>query len=334
MLLKDLTQAFGVSGYEKEVRELIKNDIEGYVDDISVDAIGNLIAFKRGNAENKKTIMLAAHMDEIGLQVTKIEDNGMIKVKNMGHLWFPTTYMSRVKFRNGTIGVASCTIAKPEEAKADFTKLFIDIGVKTKKDALKYVKVGDVASYIGEYAELKNDNVIAKAFDDRIGCYIMAEMIKSIGTPANDIYFVFTVQEEVGCRGSKVTAARIKPDIGIAVDITPSHDFPCDLEGSNTVGAGAAIKVSDTSVICDEYLVSEMVKCSEENNIPYQLDVIYVGGTDASSMNQSNYGVRVAAVSVVTRYAHGPNSLINMKDVEACIQLLSKYINRKFEFED
>lgn len=330
MLLEDLTQAIGVSGYEKEVREMIKEIVKDYADEITTDAIGNLIVFKKGTGTDKKKIMLAAHMDEIGVQVTKIEDNGMIKIKQMGFLWIPTTYMSRVKFRNGTIGIVGSTIDMKDVK--DFTKLYVDIGCKSKEEALKYVRVGDVASYIGEYAELKGDNVTAKALDDRIGCYMLIEALKKTKAQYNDVYFVFTVQEEVGCRGSKVTAERINPDLGIAVDVTPAHDYPCDLEGSNTVGAGTAIKVSDTSVICDEYLVDEMVKCCEENNIKYQMDVIYVGGTDASSMNQSNYGVKAAAVSVVLRYPHGPNAIVNMKDVEASIELLSKYVDRKFEF--
>lgn len=330
MLLEDLTQAIGVSGYEKEVREMIKEIVKDYADEITTDAIGNLIVFKKGTGTDKKKIMLAAHMDEIGVQVTKIEDNGMIKIKQMGFLWIPTTYMSRVKFRNGTIGIVGSTIDMKDVK--DFTKLYVDIGCKSKEEALKYVRVGDVASYIGEYAELKGDNVTAKALDDRIGCYMLIEALKKTKAPYNDVYFVFTVQEEVGCRGSKVTAERINPDLGIAVDVTPAHDYPCDLEGSNTVGAGTAIKVSDTSVICDEYLVDEMVKCCEENNIKYQMDVIYVGGTDASSMNQSNYGVKAAAVSVVLRYPHGPNAIVNMKDVEASIELLNKYVDRKFEF--
>ena len=332
MLLKELTQLCGVSGYEKETRDFIKKAVSEYADEISVDALGNLIVFKKGTGKNKKKIMLAAHMDEIGIQVTKIEENGMIKIKSLGFLWPYTTYMSRVKFRNGITGIISSTV-KAEDIKNDFTKLYVDIGAKSKEEALKHVKVGDVASYIGEYAELKDNDVTAKAMDDRVGCYIMIESLKKIDNPKNDIYFVFTVQEEVGCRGSKVTAARIKPDLGIAIDVTPAHDYPCDLEGSNTVGGGTAVKVSDTSVICDEYLVEEMVKCCKENNIKYQLDVIAVGGTDASSINQSNFGVKAAGISVVTRYPHGPNSLVNMKDVESSIELLSKYVNRDFNFD-
>jgi endoglucanase len=214
----------------------------------------------------------------------------------LGFLWISTTYMSRVRFKNGTLGIVNSTVML-EDVKNDFKKLYIDIGLKTKEEVLQYVKVGDVASYVGDFAELKGDVVTSKALDNRVGCYIQIEALKKLENPYNDVYFVFTVQEEVGCRGSKVTAARIKPDLGIAVDITPAHDYPCDLEGSNTVGEGTAIKVSDTSVICDEYLVSEMVKCCEENSIKHQMDVIYVGGTDASSINTSNIGVRAGGIS-------------------------------------
>lgn len=331
MSLEKLAQAFGVSGYESEVRDIIKEAVKDYADDLSVDALGNVIVFKKGSGANKKKIMLAAHMDEIGLQVTKIEANGMIKVKPLGFLWISTTYMSRVKFRNGIVGIVNSTI-KLEDVKNDFTKLYVDIGLKSKEEVLKYLRIGDVACYVGDYVELKDHIVASKALDNRLGCHIQIETLKKIDNPYNDLYFVFTVQEEVGCRGSKVAAERIRPDLGIAVDITPAHDYPCDLEGSNTVGEGAAIKISDTSAICDEYLVDEMVKCCQENNIKHQLDVIYVGGTDASSMNTSNLGVKVGAISVVTRYPHGPNSLASLKDVEASIELLSKYVNREFNF--
>jgi endoglucanase len=333
MLLKELSQAFGVSGYESEVRELIEEEIKDYVDEITVDALGNLIALKKGTGANKKKIMLAAHMDEIGVQVIKIEDDGKIKVRMLGFLWISTTYMSRVRFKNGTLGIVNSTVML-EDVKNDFKKLYIDIGLKSKEEVLKYVKVGDVASYVGDFAELKGDVVTSKALDNRVGCFIQIEALKKLENPYNDVYFVFTVQEEVGCRGSKVAAARIKPDLGIAVDITPAHDYPCDLEGSNTVGDGTAIKVSDTSVICDEYLIREMVKCCEENNIKHQMDVIYVGGTDASSINTSNFGVRAGGISVVTRYPHGPNSLLSMKDVAASVELLTKYVDREFKFEE
>lgn len=330
MLLKKLTQTFGVSGYEKAVRELIREEVRDYGDEMMTDAIGNLIVFKKGKGEHKKKIMVAAHMDEIGVQVTKLEANGHIKVKSLGFLWVNTTYMNRVRFRDGRVGIVGGIIDGP---KSDFNALYVDIGASSKEEAAKYVKLGDVASYIGDYEELAGENIVAKALDDRAGCYIMIEALKKLSEPYNDVYFVFTVQEELGCRGSKVSAERIQPDIGIAVDVTPAHDYPCDLQGSNALGAGTGIKISDPSVICDEYLVEQMVKCCEENQIKYQYDVIDKGGTDASSINLSNLGVRAAGITFATRNPHSPNGIVNMPDIEASIALLSKYLDRVFEFE-
>jgi putative aminopeptidase FrvX len=332
MLLNQLTQAFGVSGYEREIREVIKEAVKGYADEITVDALGNLIILKKGSGENKVKIMTASHMDEIGFQVMKIEDKGFIKVRGLGGIPVGATVMNRVKFRNGTRGIVSSTV-KIDEIKNDIKKLYIDIGAQSKEEALKYVQVGDVASYDGEYLELKENNVVAKALDDRIGCYMAIEALKKLENPYNDVYFVFTVQEEVGLRGATVAAERIKPDLGIALDVTVAHDFPNSAEGSNTLGGGAAIKLSDGSVLCDEYLVEEMIKCAEENNLKYQRDIIDAGGTDAGAINRSHYGVRSAGISVATRYVHGPNCFVNMKDTEACIELLSKYVNREFKFE-
>lgn len=332
MLLNQLTQAFGVSGYEKEVREVIREAVKDYADEITIDPLGNLIIYKKGVGENKKKIMAAGHMDEIGFQVIKVDDKGLIKVRGLGGIPVPATVMNRVQFRNGTIGIVSCTV-KIEDIKNDIKKLYIDIGAQSKEEALRYVKVGDVASYVGEYLELKDSNVTGKALDDRIGCYIMIEALKKIEKPYNDLYFVFTVQEEVGLRGATVAAERINPDLGIALDVTVASDFPNAPEVSNSLGGGTAVKVSDGSVICNEYLVEEMVKCCEENNIKYQLDVIDGGGTDAGAINRSNFGVRAAGISVATRYVHGPNCFVNMKDTEASIELLSKYVNREFIFE-
>ncbi|MEG0773963.1 M42 family metallopeptidase [Clostridium sp.] len=331
MLLKDLTQAFGVSGYEKEVREVIREAVKDYADEITVDPLGNLIVYKKGIGENKKKVMAAGHMDEIGFQVIKIDDKGLIKVRGLGGIPVPATVMNRVQFRNGIVGIVSSTV-KIEDIKNDIKKLYIDIGAQSKDEALKYVKVGDVASYVGEYIELKDNNFTGKALDDRIGCYIMIEALKKIDKPYNDLYFVFTVQEEVGLRGATVAAERINPDLGIALDVTVANDYPNAPEVSNVLGGGTAVKVSDGSVICNEYLVEEMVKCCEENNIKYQLDVIDGGGTDAGAINRSNFGVRAAGISVATRYVHGPNCFVNMNDTLASIELLSKYVNREFEF--
>ena len=160
---------------------------------------------------------------------------------------------------------------------------------------------------------------------------MMMETLMQQQQAYNDVYYVFSVQEEVGCRGSKVTAARIQPDIGVAVDVTPGMDRPGDLEGNNTVGAGTAVKYSDTSVICDEYLVETMVNICKRDNIPFQKDVIYVGGTDAGAMTLVGGGIKTIGFSVVTRYTHGPNAIVSQKDIEATVKMLELFMNADFE---
>ena len=330
-LFKELTQLHGVSGYEREVRAYIKDKMAPYADELIEDAIGNLIVFKKGTGAHKKRVQLCAHMDEIGLQVIKIEQDGRIMVKSMGCSWMYTTYQSRVRFRNGITGVVASRV-RPEDINGQFTNLYVDIGVTTREEVMEYVDVGDVAIYEGPFEELAGDYVTAKAIDDRVGCYMQMKALMEGKEFYNDAYFVFTVQEEVGCRGSHVTAHRIKPDIGVAIDITPGMNFPGDLEGNNTPGNGAAIKISDTSVICDEYLVEKMIACAKRDNIKYQKDVIYVGGTDASSMNLSNDGVKACAISIVTRYSHGPNAIACKADIRAAIDLIKSFLNEEFEF--
>lgn len=334
-LLKELTQAWGIAGREKAVRAIIEREIKDYADEYFTDAVGNLIALKRGaDHPDKKKIMLAAHMDEIGMQVKKIEADGRIKVCNVGWIWTSSLYNDKVVFRNGTIGVVGCE-GPIEEAKNNSGKLYIDIGCTTKEDTEKYVKVGDYCGFIGNYYELKNGRITAKSFDNRVGCYILIEALKqNKGDGPNDIYYVFTVQEEVGCRGAVVSAERIKPDMGISVDVTPDHFYPTDLEGANAVGEGVGISVGNPSAMLDEYLVDEMIACCEENQIKYQRDVMDRGGTDASSINMSGMGVRVAGISIVDRFPHSQSSIISKDDVKGAIELTDKYTKRVFKFAE
>ena len=198
---------------------------------------------------------------------------------------------------------------------------------------MKYVDIGDVAVFEGPYEELSGPYVTAKAIDDRVGCYMQLKAIEKIGyKPKNDVYLTFTVQEEVGTRGGRVTAQRILPDIGVAVDVTPAADRPGDLPGSNTLGKGAAIKISDTCSISDEYLVDKSIALCKENGIPYQKDIICIGGTDAGEMNLVGGGVKTIGFSVVTRYTHGPHAIVNTDDIKANIDLIAEFMNAEFEF--
>lgn len=331
-LLKQLTQLWGVSGYEKEVASFIEKEAAPYADEIIKDAVGNLIVFKKGTGGGKgKRIMFAAHMDEIGFMVKKIESDGRLRVCSLGWNWTGSAYNSRVRFRNGMTGVVSCQ-GTIEEAANNSGKLYIDIGATSKEDALQYVNIGDPCGYMGEYLSLKNDRICSKSLDNRIGCYQLLQALKENQGGPNDIYYVFCVQEELGCRGSKPAAERIRPDIGVAVDISPAHDYPCDLEGSNEVDGGIGIKICDPSVVCDEDVVQAMLACCEEHQIPCQREVIDKGGTDASSMNLSGVGVRAGGIVVVTRYPHSQSAVVSKKDIEAGIDLINAFSQYEFPF--
>ena len=330
-LLNNLTQAWGVSGRESAVREIIKREIDAYADEIYTDALGSLIALKKGNGCGKK-IMLSAHMDEIGLQVKKILPDGRLKVCRVGWVWTSSLYNDKVIFRNSTVGVVGCD-GNIEDAKNDVGKLYIDIGCTTKDDAEKYVHVGDYCGFIGNFYEIGEDRICSKSLDNRAGCYMLIEALKqNNGDIPNDVYYVFSVQEEVGCRGAVAAANAIKPDIGISVDVTPDHFYPCDLEGANEVGKGAGVCIGNPSAMLDEYLVDKMIKVCEDNDIVYQRDVMDRGGTDASSINLSNTGVRVCGISLVDRYPHSQSSIVSKSDIENCIRLITCYTSETFSF--
>lgn len=332
-MFEELTQLHGVSGYETAVADYIREALTGKADEILTDPNGSVIAYFKGTGENKKRIQLAAHTDEIGFQVIKIEEDGRILFKELGSCWMYTTYQSRVRFRNGTVGVVASSIP-PEKLNAagyaKYTDCYIDIGLSSREAVQEYVDVGDVACYEGPYDEMPGGYILSKAIDDRVGCYMLLKAMEKAGRPKNDVYLAFTVQEEVGTRGGQVTGQRIQPDIGVAVDVTPTHDRPGDLIGSNTLGKGVAIKISDTHSISDEGLVEKSVALCRENGIPYQKDVIYVGGTDAGAITLVGGGIKTIGFSVVTRYTHGPNAIVSKADIEATIDLLAAFVNADY----
>ncbi len=212
--------------------------------------------------------------------------------------------------------------------------MYIDIGSTSKEDAEKYIGIGDCAAFIGEYHSINEDIVMSKALDDRAGCHIMIEALKKIKNNQHDLYFVFTVQEEVGLRGGATVAAeQIRPDLGIALDITGSFDIPGDEYGHAVIGGGAAIKMADASVLCDQVLVEAMIDCAKREGIPYQLDVLKNGGTDAGAINRSRYGVKSLGISIPTRYGHSPSSMVSLKDIDACIRLLKSFLEEPIRVE-
>ena len=321
-LLKDLVKPLSVSGREAPVRALIEEKIAPYVDEVYTDALGNLIAHKRG-ADGAPKLMLAAHMDEIGFYVTDIDDEGRVQFSPAGGIRFDTTGYSEVVFENGTRGII---VANDDARSFSADCCYVDIGAKSRREAERHVKTGDTFAVVSNLRRLSGGKVVGRPLDDRIGCAIMIEAAKRAGESKYDIYYVFTVQEEVGCRGSKTAAYAIMPDVAIAVDITKSGDTPGAPKMAVKLGGGAAIKIKDPSVICDPALVDEMIGHCRDNGIKYQLEILTMGGTDTSEMQSAGAGCRAGCISIPTRYAHTPLEMIDMGDVEACVELTVKMI--------
>ncbi len=321
-LLKNLTQTDGVSGTETQISNLIYENAKEYCDEVETDAMGNLIARKKGNG---KKIMISAHMDEIGIIVSFIEKEGFIRFSNIGGLYTKQLIGRRVRFKNGVVGVIGCE-EEDFEKKAQISKLFIDIGTKNEEETKRYVNIGDMAAFVGDFY-VNGDVVVSKALDNRVGCYILLKAMRDTKTD-NDLYFVFSTQEEVGLRGAKVATFDISPDYAIAVDVTDTGDYPQAPQNSVKLGKGAAIKVMDRSVLCDAYVRSLMVEAAKENNIPYQLEIMTDGGTDAGAMHLSRGGVKTGGISVPTRHIHSPSEMININDVKNCTDLLKAVLEK------
>lgn len=323
-LLKKLTQINTPSGNEEDIRDLIKNEISQYVDEVYTDIIGNLIAHKKGAG---KKLILAAHMDEIGIVITFIDDKGFLRFSNVGGLSVSELAHRKVIFKNGVVGV----IGSEEEEfkkKASLSKLYIDIGAASKTEAEKRVSVGDMAAFIGGFYT-DGSSVVSKALDNRAGCYVLLESAKNIGSSDNDIYFVFTVQEEVGLRGAKTAAFGIDADFALAIDVTDTGDTPSAPFMAVEMGKGAAVKVMDRSVLCHHEVREKLIEIAKKENIPYQLEIMTDGGTDAGAIHLTGNGVKTGGVSIPSRYIHSPAEMASVADINACIKLVSAYAESK-----
>jgi len=319
-LLKKLTEAFGPSGEENKIREVILDEIKDYAEEVRVDALGNIIARKKGPGEK---LMLAAHMDQIGLIVTNIDDKGFLRFSNIGGILPLTLFGERVVFENGTIGVIG--IEKMDDLKdirdIKLNKMYIDIGARDKEEAKKKVRIGDKAVFY-EGFDVVGDFVTSKALDDRAGCAVLIKLLQEIKSPKYDTYFVFTVQEEVGVRGAKTSAYGIDPDLAIAVDVTMTGDTPEAGKMAVELGKGPAVKIMDRSVICHPKIKEMLIESAEKNNIPYQLEVLEMGGTDTGAIHLTREGVPSGCLSIPTRYIHTPSEMASMSDIENAVRLL------------
>ncbi|HWS29408.1 MAG TPA: M42 family metallopeptidase [Clostridia bacterium] len=324
-MIKTIVEAYGPSGRERAAGEVIKSFVAPHADKVYYDALGNLIAYKKGTSGKK--IMLATHMDQIGLIVTHIDDKGFLRVSNVGGV-SPTVSIAReVMFENGTRGVTYFETEKKAIGEAGMAELFIDIGAASKEEAEAKVEIGDVAVYAPHFFEMGRF-IACGALDDRLCCAIAAEAFNTVKT-THDVYAVFTVQEEVGCRGAGPAAYAIEPDLAIALDVTRTGDTPKSSLMSVTAGKGPTIKVMDSSVIVPVSVREFLKKCAEENKIPYQYEVLRAGGTDTSTIQRSKDGVLAGCISVGTRYIHSPAEVASMDDTENAVKLLKAALKQK-----
>ncbi|GAB4270585.1 MAG: M42 family metallopeptidase [Candidatus Promineifilaceae bacterium] len=326
-LIKKLVEAYGPSGFEDGMRDLIRPEVAPYADEIQVDALGNLIVRKKGDGSGLK-VMIAAHMDEIGVMVTHITKEGFLRFTNIGGVLPHNLNGSRVRFANGTIGVVASERMTDRSKVFGLDKHYIDVGATSPEDCP--VQVGDAAGFVRPFLA-QGKRLTAKSMDDRIGCVVAIEALKRIKETPNDLYFVFSVQEEVGVRGAQTAAQAIDPDVGIALDVTLTGDVPSARSMAVSLGKGAAIKVKDSGMIAHAGLVRLMRQRAEENNIPYQLEVLDGGTTDARSMQIANGGSAAGCISIPCRYVHSQSETVDADDVQACIELLAAILANPIE---
>jgi len=325
-LIQKLVETPGPSGYESQIRAVVREEVEPYADSIQVDALGNLIVQKgKGEAGGLK-IMLAAHIDEIGVMAAQVDENGFIRFTTLGGVRPYTCVGGRVRFLNGVQGVISMEPLDDMTRIPTFEQLYIDAGLSSKQDAP--VKIGEVGTFERPFLDL-GDRLVSKAMDDRIGAAVLVETLRQVSDTPHQLFFVFSTQEEVGCRGATTATFAIDPDLGLSVDVTGTGDTPrrSKVHMEVSLGKGPAIKVRDGGMLADRRVVDWMVRGAEKQGLPYQLEILEGGTTDARSMQISRSGVPAGCLSIPCRYIHSPSEMVDYTDVQNAVKLLLELIS-------
>ncbi len=327
-LIQKLVESFGPSGYEDAVRELVKAEIEPYADEIRVDPLGNLIARKGQKTPEGLRVMLSAHMDEIGVIATHIDENGFIRFGTIGGVRPITCVGGRVRFINGSQGTINSERLETQDRLPTFDRLYIDVGATSRADCK--VRVGDVGAFDRPFLDL-GDRLVSKAMDDRISVAVQIEVLKQLKETPHEVYFVFSVQEEVGTRGAITSSYAIDPDLGLSVDVTLTGDTPKGVKMDVSLGKGPTVKVRDGGMLSDPRLVRWLADTAEKANIPYQIEVLESGTTDARSIQLARAGVPVSCVSIPCRYVHSPSEMVDYRDVQNAVALLVKALGQPIQ---
>ena len=337
--LKEITEAKGISGDEKEVSRVMKSYLEGYADSFDYDNLGSLIACKKGDDDLK--VMLAAHMDEVGFMISYIEESGFIRMNPVGGWWGHVLPSQKVAIKTiddkvyyGVIGSMPPHGMKPEVRTKVMAieDLYVDLGVDNKQEVLNLgINVGDSVIPYTEFMVMNNpDYLCSKAFDDRIGAAIVVEVMRNLKEEnhPNTLYSVGSVQEEVGLRGARTVTYKVKPDVAIAIDVSKTYDIPGMSKGESKLGKGPSLSLMDASVIANKGLLKVLREICKEKNIPFTYDALPSGGTDSGEISKSFEGIINMTISLPCRYFHSHNSIINIKDYHACIDLLTEFVKR------
>ena len=341
-MFKELTDANGIPGNERAPREVMKRYIAPFVDEIETDNLGSLITKKVGDKKGPK-IMVAGHLDEIGFMVTQIDDKGFLKFQTVGGWWGQVMLAQRVTVTTrkgdeiiGVIGSKPPHIIPAEARKkvVEIKDMFIDIGASSKEEALEWgILPGDMVTPYFEFNVMKNEKyLLAKAWDNRIGCAIAIDVMRALKDEEhpNIVYGVGNVQEEVGLRGAKTTSFKIQPDIGFAVDVGIAGDTPgiTPKESTSKMGAGPQIVIYDASMVSHKGLREFVIDVAEEHNIPYQFEAIAGGGTDAGSIHITANGIPSLSIGIATRYIHSHAGILHRDDYENTVKLIVEVIKK------
>jgi tetrahedral aminopeptidase len=325
-LIQKLVETQGPSGYETQIRSVVRAEIEPYADDLKVDALGNLIVRKGKGAEEGIKIMLVAHIDEIGVMVTQVDANGFVRFTTLGGVRPYTCVGGRVRFLNGAAGVINMEPLDDMSRMPTFEQLFIDMGSSSSEATP--VRVGDVATFDRPFLDM-GGRLVAKSLDDRIGVAVMIETLCQLKATPHQLYFVFSTQEEVGVRGATTAAFGIDPDLGVAVDVTGTGDTPrrSKVRMDVSLGKGPAIKVRDGGMLADRRVVDWMLKGAEQLSLPYQMEILEGGSTDARAMQLTRAGIPAGCLSIPCRYIHSPSEMVDYSDVQNAVTLLIELVS-------
>lgn len=329
-LIKKLVEITGPSGYETAVREAVRAEIAGLVDEMRVDALGNLIARKGSKTEQGMRVMLSAHMDEIGIIATHIDENGFVRFTSIGGVRVANCVGGRVQFLNGTRGLIYVEKLDNPSSQPAMDQLYVDVGATSR--ATCPVKVGDVAAFERPFVDL-NGRLVSKAMDDRISVAVMIEALRALKSTPHEVFFVFSTQEEVGLRGATTAGYGVDPELALSVDVTFAGDTPKGVKMEVGLGKGPAIKVRDGGMLADSRVIRWMAETAEKAGIPYQLEVLEGGTTDAKAIQLTRSGVLAGCLSIPTRYIHSPSEMVDLGDVQQAVKLLVELISKPIQLQ-